>query len=44
MNTPSMNDRRCHERHAEFWELLWTVIGSLALALMFVLLNLRLTR
>ena len=32
------------ERHAEFWELLWSVIAVISLALLFVLLYLRIGR
>jgi hypothetical protein len=32
------------ERHAEFWELLWTLIGTISLGLLFFLLNSCLTK
>jgi len=36
--------RHQDERHAEFWELLWTVIATVSLVLMFLLLHMRLAR
>jgi hypothetical protein len=44
MNTASVEKIRWRERHAEFWEFLWTVIGAISLGLLFLLLHLRLIR
>lgn len=42
MNRTAMEEIRQHERHAIFWEALWTFISLVSLVLMFVLLYLRL--
>ena len=45
MSIARIREIRHHdERHAEFWELLWTVIATVSLALMFLLLQMRLAR
>jgi len=41
MNRTSMGEFQRHERHAIFWESLWTFISVASLVLMFVLLYMR---
>ena len=42
MNRVAIDELQQHERHAIFWESLWTFISLVSLVLMFVLLYLRL--
>jgi hypothetical protein len=43
MNTVSIQKMHLQERHAQFWEFLWTIMGAAFLGLLFLLLHLRLT-
>jgi len=44
MHTVHMDTIHQHERHAHFWEFLWTAFTAMGLALLFVLLHMNLAR